>query len=109
MINHTMLVQFTDEIPDAELEQFLADIEKATKATGALQSFAAQRHIRVPGEESIPAFIATVVVQLGVADVDAFAALLGDPAVGEVFDTWRARRPFNVAWANHEALPAGSL
>ena len=104
VIIHTMLVKFTDEIPDAELEQFLADIDKTTRATGALQSFAAQRHIRIPGEESIPAFIATVVVQLGIADADAFATLLGDPAVGEVFDTWRARRPFSVAWVNHEAL-----
>ncbi|HUN38336.1 MAG TPA: hypothetical protein VMU95_40615 [Trebonia sp.] len=104
MINHTMLVKFTGEIPDAELEQFLADLEKTTKATGALQSFAAQRHIRVPGEESIPAFIGTVVVQLVIADVDAFGTLLGDPAVGEVFDTWRGRHPFDVAWVNHEAL-----
>jgi hypothetical protein len=104
MINHTMFVQFTGEVPDAELDQFLADIEKATRVTGVLQSFAARRHIRIPGEESIPAFIGTVVVQLGVADLDAFATLLEDPAVGEAFDTWRARQPFNVAWVNHEGL-----
>ena len=104
MINHTMLVKFADEIPDAELDQFLGDIEKATEATGALTSFAARRHIRVPGEEEIPAFIASVVVQLRVADVAAFGKLLSDPAVGEVFDVWRGRRPFEVAWVNHEAL-----
>ena len=104
MISHTMLVRFADEIPDAELEQFLTDIEKTSKATGALQSFAAQRHIPVPGEESIPAFIASVVVKLGVADVDALAVVFEAPAVGEVFATWRARRPFDVAWVNHKAL-----
>ena len=104
MIYHTMLVQFTDEIPGAELDQFLGDIEKTTDATGALQSFAAQRHIPVPGEEEIPALIATVVVQLGVADLAAFGTLFADPAVGAVFDTWRARHPFNVAWVNHEPL-----
>ncbi|HET9168692.1 MAG TPA: hypothetical protein VFN97_04620 [Actinospica sp.] len=104
MINHTMLVKFADSIPDAELDQFLGDIEGATKATGVLESFAARRHIRVPGEEQIPAFIASVVVQLRVADVAAFGALLSDPAVGEVFDVWRGRRPFEVAWVNHEVL-----
>ena len=104
MINHTMLVRFTGDIPDADLDQFLADIEDTTRATGALRSFAAQRHLRVPGEEKIPAFIATVVVRLGVTDLDAFATLLADPAVGEVFDTWRARRPFDVAWVNHPSL-----
>ena len=104
MINHTMLVKFAEEIPDADLDQFLTDIEQTSKATGALESFAARRHIRVPGEEEIPAFIASVVVQLRVADVAAFGTLLADPAVGEVFDTWRGRRPFEVAWVNHEAL-----
>jgi hypothetical protein len=104
MILHTMLVRFADEIPDAELDQFLADIRKRTEATGALRAFSAQRHLRVPGEEQIPAFIATAVVQLTVADLDGFGALLGDPAVGDVFATWRTRRPFDVAWVNHEAL-----
>ncbi|MDH6622635.1 acyl carrier protein phosphodiesterase [Streptomyces sp. LBL] len=51
MINHTLLVQFTEPVPDADLDQYLADIEKAANDTGSLLSFAAQRHIRVPGEE----------------------------------------------------------
>jgi len=102
MIRHTMLVRFTDGIPDPELDQFLKEIEETADATGALRSFAAQRHIRVPGEEAIPAFIATVLVQLDVTGLDAFSTLLGDPAVREVFGTWRARRSFDVAWVNHE-------
>ena len=104
MINHTLLVQFTDPIPDDDLDQCLADIEKATKNTGSLLSFAARRHIRIPGEESIPALIGTVVIQLGVADLDALASLFTSPAVDEVFDTWRARYPYKTAWVNHEAL-----
>lgn len=104
MITHTMFVRFTDEIPDEQLDQFLADIKKATEATGVVRSFAARRHLSVPGEETIPAFIGTVVVQLGVAELDAFATLFGEPAVGAAFDTWRGSNPFTVAWVNHEAL-----
>ncbi|MFC8125767.1 hypothetical protein ACFQ7F_19820 [Streptomyces sp. NPDC056486] len=104
MMQHTMFVQFTEPIPDPDLNQYLADLEKAAKGTGVLQTFAAQRHIPVPGEEEIPAFIATVVVQLGAADVEALGTVFAAPEVGEVFDTWRTRYPFKAAWANHEAL-----
>ncbi len=104
MIYHTLLVQFTNEIPGADLDQYLADVEKATNDTGVLESFAAQKHVRVQGEEAIPAFIATVIIQLGVADLDALATLFSAPAVDEVFDTWRTRQPYSAAWANHQAL-----
>ncbi|MCZ0971011.1 hypothetical protein O1L55_04940 [Streptomyces albulus] len=104
MINHTMFVQFTEPIPDTDLDQYLADVETAAKNTGSLLTFAARRHIRVPGEEQIPAFIATAVVQLGVADLEALGTLFASPEVDEVFDTWRARHPYKAAWANHETL-----
>ena len=104
MINHTLLIQFTDPIPDTDLDQFLKDIEKATRETGALRSCAAQRHIPVPGEEQIPAFIATAVVQLGIADLDALGALFAASAVDEVFHTWRGRHPYKTAWVNHAPL-----
>lgn len=104
MIQHTMFVQFTEPIPVTDLNQYLADLEEAARGTGVLRTFAAQHHIPVPGEEQIPAFIATVVVQLGVADVEALGTVFAAPEVGEVFDTWRTRYPFKAAWANHEAL-----
>jgi hypothetical protein len=104
MINHTMLVRFDQPVPDADLDQYLADIEKAARDTGALHSFAARRHLPVPGEEQIPGFIATIVVQLGLADLGALATLFAAPAVGEVFDRWRARHSYQVAWVNHEPL-----
>ncbi|GAB3439927.1 hypothetical protein GCM10027570_04810 [Streptomonospora sediminis] len=103
MINHTMLVAFENPIPDAELDQFLKDIEKAMTETGATETFSAQRHIPVPGEESIPAFIATAVVQLGVADREALATMFAAPGAGEVVHKWQARHPYKVAWVNHEA------
>lgn len=64
----------------------------------------ARRHIRVPGEEQIPALIATAVIQLGVTDLEALGALFASPEVEEVFGTWRARYPSKAAWANHETL-----
>lgn len=102
MISHTMLVSFDDPIPPADLDQFLVDIEAAMKATGVVERFSSQHHIRVPGEEAIPAFIATAVLQFGVADQDALATLFAAPAAGEIIHRWQAQRPYKVAWVNHE-------
>jgi len=104
MINHTMLVAFASPISDDDLARFTADIEKPMRATGLVESFAVRRHIAVPGEEAIPAFIATAVLQFGVADVAALGALFAAPGIEEVIDTWQREHPYRVAWVNHEAL-----
>ncbi len=102
MISHTMLVSFQDGIPEHDLDQFLSDIESTMSATGVVEAFTAQRHISTPGEDAIPAFIATAVLQFRVADRDALAALLSAPGAGDIIRTWQARRPYKVAWVNHE-------
>jgi hypothetical protein len=104
MITHTMLVSFTNPIPDTMLDQFLADIEFVMRDTGVVETFSAQRHIPVLGEEVIPALVATAVLQFGVADRDALAALLAAPGAGAVIHTWQDRYPYQAAWVNHEAL-----
>lgn len=104
MINHTMMVSFSEPLPDAELDQYLADIEGVLAETGVVQSFAAARHIPVPGEEEIPALIATAIVQLTVADADALAKAFAAPGIEEVIGRWQARHPYKVGWANHEPL-----
>ncbi|MFN3004143.1 hypothetical protein [Mycolicibacterium wolinskyi] len=102
MITHTMLVSFADPIPDEELDRFVADIEKAMADTGVVRRFHAQRHIAVDGEQAIPAFIATAVLQFEVANEADLAALFAAPGAGPVIHTWQARRPYRVAWVNHE-------
>ena len=104
MINHTMLVSFVDPLPDAELNQYLADIERVLRETGVVDSFTAARHIPVPGEEDIPALIATAIVQITVADSDALAKAFAAPGIEEVIHHWQARHPYKVGWANHEPL-----
>jgi hypothetical protein len=104
MINHTMLVSFDQPIPDAELDRYLADIERVLTETGVVRSFATARHLPVPGEEDIPALIATAIVQIGVADADALAAAFAAPGIEEVVGHWQARHPYKVGWANHEPL-----
>ena len=104
MIKHTMIVSFTDPLPDTELDQYLADIERVMHDSGTVQSFAAARHIPVPGEEQIPALIATAIVQITVADHDALAKSFAAPGIEEVIHHWQARHPYKVAWANHEPL-----
>jgi hypothetical protein len=104
MINHTMLVAFADPISDEDLAQFTTDIEKPMQATGLVRSFATRRHIAIAGEEAIPAFIATAVLQFGVDDVDALGALFAAPGIDEVIEHWQRERPYRVAWVNHEPL-----
>ncbi|KAA8882012.1 hypothetical protein F3087_38805 [Nocardia colli] len=104
MINHTMIVSFDQPLPDSTLDQYLADIEQVLLGSGSVQSFAARRHIAVPGEEAIPALIATAIVQIGVADTDTLAKVFTVPGIHEVIHRWQSRHPYRVAWANHEAL-----
>jgi hypothetical protein len=104
MITHTMIVSFDQPLPDTELDQYLADIERAMLDTGFVQSVATRRHISIPGEEAIPALIATAIVQVALADTDALAKAFTAPGIGEVIDHWQSRHPYKVAWANHEPL-----
>ncbi|MEU4893450.1 hypothetical protein AB0B12_07980 [Streptomyces sp. NPDC044780] len=104
MINHTMIVSFDQPLPTTELDQYLADIERVMLDTGFVQSAVARRHIPIPGEENIPALIATAIVQFAVADTDALAKAFAAPGAHEVIARWQARHPYKVAWANHEPL-----
>ncbi|WP_243770274.1 hypothetical protein [Amycolatopsis acidicola] len=99
-----MIVSFDEPLPDAELDQYLTDIERAMAETGFTQSVATRRHVAVPGEEAIPALIATAIVQVSVADTDTLAKAFSAPALHEVIDRWQSRHSYKVAWANHEPL-----
>lgn len=104
MIQHTMIVSFAGPVPDTDLDQFLADIEQVTRASGRIQTSAAARHIRVPADDHSPVFVATAIVQFGLADLDALNAAFAAPGVEELIGRWQARYPYKVVWANHEPL-----
>jgi hypothetical protein len=104
MISHTMIVSFADPIPDAELDRFLADIEQVMRASGQVRTFAARRHIRVPADDHSPVFVATAIVQLGLADLDALNASFVAPGAEELIQRWQSRYAYKVVWANHESL-----
>ncbi|WP_309235234.1 hypothetical protein [Amycolatopsis sp. SID8362] len=87
-----------------ELDQYLADIERAMLDTGLAQSVAVRRHVPIPGEEAIPALIATAIVQVAVADAETLAKAFAAPGLHQVIDRWQSRYPYRVAWANHEPL-----
>ncbi|WP_306334579.1 hypothetical protein [Streptomyces sp. KL118A] len=104
MIHHTMIVSFDRSLPAEELDQYLTDIERAMLDSDTVLSVAVRRHIPVPGEEAIPALVATAIVQVAVADTDALAKAFAAPALHEIIDHWQSRHPYKVAWANHEPL-----
>ncbi|MZD07698.1 hypothetical protein GTW43_21820 [Streptomyces sp. SID5785] len=104
MIHHTMLVSFENPLPDADLDRFLQDIEKVMLDSGQVSTVAATRHIPVPGEEEIPALIATAVIQFGVADLPTLGAAFQAPGVEEIIGRWQAEHPYKVAFVNHTPL-----
>ncbi|MFJ4898661.1 MULTISPECIES: hypothetical protein [unclassified Streptomyces] len=104
MIDHTMIVSFTEPVPDAELDQFLKDIEQLMRDSGQIKSFSAEHHIRVPADEHSPVFAATAIVRFGFADLDALNASFAAPGAEELIRRWQARYPYRVVWANHQPL-----
>jgi hypothetical protein len=104
MINHTMIVSFDQPLADAELDQYLADIERVLLDSGLVRSVATRRHISIPGEEAIPALIATAIVHVAVAENPFASKAFTAPGMHEVIDRWQSRHPYKVAWANHEVL-----
>jgi hypothetical protein len=104
MINHTMIVSFDQPLSDTDLDRFLTDIESVVMDAGLAESVKSRRHIPVPGEEGIPALIATAIVQFSLADVGDLAKAFSAPGVAEVIGRWQSRHPYKVAWANHEPL-----
>ncbi|WP_067895869.1 hypothetical protein [Nocardia vaccinii] len=103
MINHTMIVSFDHALPDGELDRYLENIEQAMFDTGLIRSVVARRHIPIPGEEAIPALIATAIVQIALPDVETLGKAFAAPGLHEVIDRWQSRHPYKVAWANHES------
>jgi hypothetical protein len=99
-----MIVSFDRPLPDAALDQYLADIERVLLDTGLTRSVVTRRHLPIPGEEAIPALIATAIVQVAVADTGTLAKVFAAPGVHEVIHRWQSRYPYQVAWANHEPL-----
>ncbi|WP_027928451.1 hypothetical protein [Amycolatopsis benzoatilytica] len=104
MITHTMIVSFDQPVSDATLDQYLADITKAMRDSGLAESVKTQRHLPIPGEEAIPALIATAIVQVEVADLETLGKAFTAPELHEVIEKWQARHSYRVAWANHESL-----
>lgn len=104
VLNHTMIVSFDQPIPDAELDQYLKDIENLMLGSGRVQTFSARRHIRVPADDHSPVFVASAIIQLGVADLDALNAVFTVPGTEELIQRWQSRHPYQVVWINHKAL-----
>lgn len=103
MFTHTMLVSFTSPISDSVLDQFLHDIESAMNASGVVRTFSSYRHVAVPGEEAIGAFIATAVLNFGVDTQGDLATLFAAPGAIDVIHKWQADHPYKVAWVNYQA------
>lgn len=104
MISHTMIVSFNEPIPHDELDQFLSEMEQVMRQSGLVQTFTSKHHIRVPGDDHSPVCIASAVVQIGYADLDALEASFTVPEAGELIGRWQSRRPYRAIWVNHEPL-----
>ncbi|MEU6673893.1 hypothetical protein [Streptomyces sp. NPDC046925] len=104
MIHHTMIVAFDSPIPAGELDQYLKEFEELVTGSGLVEAFAARHHIRVPGDDHAPVAVASAILQLQVADLDALNATFTMPGALDLIERWRARHPYKAIWANHEPL-----
>ena len=104
VINHTMIVSFTEPIPDAELDQFLADIEALMRDSGGVESITSRHHIRVPADDHSPVFAASAIVRFDFADIDTLNASFTTPGIEDLIQRWQSRYPYRVVWANHEVF-----
>lgn len=99
-----MIVSFDDTVPGDEIDRYLTDMEDLLNRTALVESFAARRHLRIPVDDHSPVFVASAVVQLGVADLDTLSASFTLPELEEFIQRWQARYPYRVVWVNHEPL-----
>ncbi|MFF0591456.1 hypothetical protein ACFYWD_36470 [Streptomyces sp. NPDC003781] len=104
MIHHTMIVAFDNPIPASELDQYLKEFQELVKGSGLVESVAARHHIRVPGDDHAPVAVASAIVQLRVADLDALKATFTMPGAADLIKRWQGRHPYKAIWANHEPL-----
>ncbi|MEU6444766.1 hypothetical protein [Streptomyces sp. NPDC047046] len=105
MTHHTMIVSFNSPIPDDDLDTYLKELETLMTGSGLVESFAARHHLRVPGDEHSPVFVADAVVRIGFPDTEALAASFAIPGVADLIARWQSRHPYKVVWVNHEPLP----
>ncbi|MGW0083569.1 hypothetical protein [Streptomyces sp. NPDC003393] len=104
MIHHTMIVAFDSPIPESALRQYLKEFEELVMGSGLVESFAAQHHIRVPGDDHAPVAVASAVLQLRLADIDALDAAFTMPGAVDLIKRWQGRHPYKAIWVNHEPL-----
>ncbi|WP_019544786.1 hypothetical protein [Streptomyces sulphureus] len=104
MIHHTMIVAFDNPIPSRELDQYLKEFEEFVMGSGLVESVAARHHISVPGDVHAPMAVASAIVQLRLADLDALNATFTMPGAVDLIKRWQGRHPYKAMWANHEPL-----
>ncbi|WP_280266026.1 hypothetical protein [Nocardia wallacei] len=104
MIHHTMIVAFDDPIPASVLDQYLEEFEQLVMGSGAVESVAAGHHIRVPGDDHAPVAVASAILQLRLADLEALNAIFALPGSVDLIKRWQSRHPYKAIWVNHEPL-----
>lgn len=104
MIHHTMIVAFDNPIPASELDQYLTEFEELVMGSGLVDSFAAEHHIRVPGDDHAPVAIASAILQLRLADLDALNTTFSIPGALDLIKRWQGRYPYKAIWVNHKPL-----
>jgi hypothetical protein len=107
MLQHTMIVSFSEPIPDSELSLFLKDVEQVMRDSGTIETFETRHHVRVPADDHPPTPVATTgtaIVQMGYADIGSLNTSYAAPGLRELIQRWQARFPYTVALVNHESF-----
>ncbi|MFF1651670.1 hypothetical protein [Streptomyces sp. NPDC058240] len=98
------IVAFDNPIPTSELDQYLKEFEELVMGSGLVESFAARHHIRAQGDDHAPVAIASAILQLRLADLDALNATFTMPGAVDLIKRWQGRYPYKAIWVNHDPL-----
>ncbi|MFE0171393.1 hypothetical protein ACFWZ2_03685 [Streptomyces sp. NPDC059002] len=104
MIIHTLVFSFSDEMPDAERDQFFVEMTEVILGSGLAEKIDHKPHFRLPDDDYAPVFVSSAIAEISCKDLPTLQKLTGYPELGKFRDKWQAKYPYKVIWVNHEKL-----
>ncbi|MBC2876907.1 MULTISPECIES: hypothetical protein [Streptomyces] len=104
MIIHTLVFSFSDSMPEAERNQFFAEMDDVILKSGLAEKIDHKPHLRLPDDDYAPVFVSSAIAEISVQDLPTLQKLTVWPQLNEFREKWQAKYPYKVIWTNHERL-----
>jgi aromatase len=104
MIIHTLVYRFAESVPDAERDQFFAELRELALGTGLVTHFGHGNHHWLPVDDKAEGMTANAVAQFACKDIETLRTFSELPHVHDFIAGWRSRIEYEAAYANHDEL-----